>query len=136
MPLLSRDEILQADDLTYQDVEVSEWGGTVRVKMLSGTERDAYEQSMISIRVDNNGRRTVRQDSTNARAKLVARCLIDEDGQRLFADKEVVQLGQKSAAALNRVFEVAAALNGLTESDVEELTENFTPGQNGDSTSD
>jgi len=40
--LLTRDEILKAEDIQYETVPVPEWapGGTVRVKTLSGEERD------------------------------------------------------------------------------------------------
>ena len=40
MSLLSAAEILAADDLPTEDVEVSEWNGTVRVRALTGAERD------------------------------------------------------------------------------------------------
>jgi hypothetical protein len=42
---LTRDAILQAPDLQGEDVAVPEWGGTVRVRGLSGAQRDAYEAS-------------------------------------------------------------------------------------------
>ena len=32
MPYLTRDDILQAVDLKYEDVQVPEWGGVVRVR--------------------------------------------------------------------------------------------------------
>ena len=57
----------------------------------------------------------------NVRAKLLARCLCDEHGERLFNDAEVEALGAKSAAALDRVFKVAQTLNGIGEKEIEEL---------------
>ena len=44
---LTRDAILQATDLTFEDVAVPEWGGVVRVRGLTGTERDAFEASVV-----------------------------------------------------------------------------------------
>ena len=41
--LLTRDLILKADDIQTREVEVPEWGGTVLIRALTGTERDAYE---------------------------------------------------------------------------------------------
>ena len=35
MALLTRDEILAADDIKTEDVEVPEWGGDVRVSVMS-----------------------------------------------------------------------------------------------------
>ena len=42
-------------------------------------------------------------------------------------------LGEKSADAISRVFEVAQRLSGMARRDVEQLTGNFSTTQNGDS---
>ena len=47
MTYLSRDTILQREDIKTEDVEVPEWGGTVRVRGMSGVERDAFEAGLI-----------------------------------------------------------------------------------------
>jgi hypothetical protein len=60
----------------------------------------------------------------NLRAKLVARAIVDETGKRIFADADIPALAGKSAAALNRVYEVAQRLSGITQEDVDELTKN------------
>jgi hypothetical protein len=130
MALLSKDAILQADDLPTEDVEIPEWGGTVRVRALTGKERDAFEASLQQQR----GKEFVRV-TANVRAKLVAKCLVGEDGERLFSENEVNALGAKSVAGLDRVFEVAARLSRLSEEDVEELAGNYDAAQSGDSSS-
>ncbi len=132
MELLTRNEILDADDLTYEDVDVPEWGGRVRVKSMTGLERDSYEKSVMVMR---NGEAQV--DPENIRAKLVARCLIGPDGRRLFHDDsaEFKALGGKSAEALDRVFTVCQRLSGIRKEDVDELTGNFTETATGDSPS-
>jgi len=126
---LSRDDILKAEDLSTEEVDVPEWGGTVLVRGMSGRERDEFEVSM-TVR---HGKQMV-QDFANTRAKIVARCVVDEDGQRLFTDADVAVLGEKSGAAIDRIFGVASRLSGLGAEDVEELAENF-GGTNGDSSS-
>lgn len=130
MALLSKDQILAAEDTSFEDVAVPEWGGTVRVKALSGAERDQFEQSVMQ----RKGKR-FEVNARNMRAKLVAVSVVDEDGNRLFADADVEALGKKSAAALDRVFTVAQRLSGLTDEDVAELEENFTHALNGSSIS-
>lgn len=121
MSLLSRDSILSANDRTTKDVEVPEWGGTVRVQSLSGRERDKFESSMIKMRGNKR-----EENLENLRARLCVLCMVDESGQRMFNDKEdVIKLGNKSAKALQRVFDAAQEINGMTESDVEEMTEGF-----------
>lgn len=130
MKLLTKTQILEARDLTFEDVDVPEWGGTVRVRALSGWERDRFEDGLMT------GRGKKRQVSMqNARARLAALTIIDEEGQPLFAEADTQALGRKSAAALERVFEVAMRLAGISDGDMEEMTENFTPGQNGAFTS-
>lgn len=119
--LLSREQILGAEDRKTEDVAVPEWGGTVRVRGLSGIERDAYELSMVQLGAD--GSRQTRLD--NLRGRLVAMACIDDEGNRIFTDADAHALGEKSAAALERVFDVARRLSGLTEDDVEELAEGF-----------
>lgn len=129
--LLSREDIIGSDDRKTQDVAVPEWGGDVRVKALSGAERDAYELSLVIV---TGNTATTKLD--NVRAKLVAYSCVDEEGNRLFSEEDIVALGEKSAAALQRVFDVARKLSGLTDEDVEELAEGFGDAPSDDSTSD
>ena len=43
MDLLSRDDILNAGDLTIETIAVPEWGSEVKVKTLPGAEKDKWE---------------------------------------------------------------------------------------------
>lgn len=116
MGYLSADAILGADDRAWEDVEVPEWGGTVRVRELSGTERDKFEGGFVG----KNGKDVKYEEF---RARLAGLSMVDEAGKRLFrTDAEVKRLGEKSAAALQRVVDVAVRLSGLSEDDVAELT--------------
>ena len=128
--LLTRDQILQTDDMQTQDVPVPEWGGVVRVTGLTGAQRDAFESEVVVM----NGR-DMQRNTRNIRARLVAVTVVDEQGKRLFTHQDIEALGGKSAKALDRVFSAASALSGLSESDVEELAENFADGQSDDSIS-
>lgn len=129
--LLTREEILGADDRRHEDVEVPEWGGTVRVRALSGTERDAYEAGIVQISGDGRRKFTL----ANARARLVSLSIVDENGARLFSEGDIEELGEKSATALERVFDAARRLSGLSEEEVEGLVEGFEHAPSGGSTS-
>lgn len=120
MKILTKDEILQADDIRKEEVKVPEWGGSVWVKTMSGKERDQFEAGIIS----GKGQRDLR----NLRAKIVSVSVVDESGKRLFSSEDALGLGDKSAKALDRVFSVAQRLSGLTPQDVEELTKNSSAG--------
>lgn len=117
--VLDREKILQANDLPRELVEVPEWGGAVYVRGLTGTERDKFEASLVEQRGKNT-----RLNMQNARAKLVALSVVDENGNRIFNDADVKLLGNKSAVALQRIFDVAQRLSGLTAEDMDELTKN------------
>lgn len=122
MALLTADQILSADDLQTEEVEVPEWGGSVLVRGMSGTDRDRFEAAMMK---DNMSGISKDRALENYRARLAAACMVDEAGKRLFrSDAETRRLGEKSAQALTRVVEVASRLSGLTDGDVEELTGN------------
>jgi hypothetical protein len=128
---LTKQAILEAQDLQTEPVEVPEWGGAVLVRSLTGRERDAYEQSVMVRRG-----RTYEARLTDARAKLVSLSIVDEEGVRMFSDGDVKKLTQKSAAALSRVFNMAARLSGISEADLDELAKNSGSAQNGASGSD
>jgi hypothetical protein len=139
MPL-NRDQILKADDLGQEWVPVAEWGGEVLIRTLSGKERDAFEASCRQERpvLDARGkpirgRTEMVSNQDNVRAKLVARSIVDDQGNRLFTDQDVNALGKKSAAALDRVFEVAARLSRLSEDDIEVMSGEYEAAQSGDS---
>ncbi|RBQ21623.1 hypothetical protein DP939_02620 [Spongiactinospora rosea] len=131
MALLSKDQIWQAHDITYEDVPVPEWGGEVRIRGLAGEERDAFEEA--SLKRGRGGSREL--NLKNARARLIAACAINEDGSPMFVTADVLKLGSKSAAALERLFKVAQRLSGMTAEDMDELTGNSEPGQSGPSPS-
>lgn len=127
---LSAAAILACDDTQFRDEPVPEWGGTVRVRALTGKERDAFEASNRQIRDDG----TIVYLPDNQRAKLVARSLIDpETGARLFTDQQINALGEKNAAVLNRLYEVAATLSGLAPDSDEDAEKNSESDQSSDS---
>lgn len=131
MALLSKDQILGADDRKTEEVPVPEWGGSVLVRTLSGRERDEFEASTVKTR---GGKQESNYD--NFRARFVALCVVDETGQRLFrTNAEVSMLGNKSVAALQRVFDKAQEMNGMSQKDVEDMTEGFDVAPDADSTS-
>lgn len=123
--VLGKSDILAASDLERELVEVPEWGGSVYVSSMSGLERDAFEASSIELREDAKGKTTAHPVLANMRAKLCARTIVDEAGERLFDDAEIEELGRKSAKALDRVYEVAQRLCGMREADIEELAGNL-----------
>lgn len=122
--LITRKAILEAQDIETQRVRVPEWGGDVLVRGMTGAERDAFEAMIVEKRGNN-----YQVNMHNMRAKLAAWTVVDEDGKRLFSEADVEALSQKSAGALQRIFNVASELSGITAGDMEELAKNLMPGQ-------
>jgi hypothetical protein len=116
---LSKDAILAALDLPREVVAVPEWGGEVLVQGLTGAQKDEFEMSLYV----RKGERLVYQPA-NVRAKLVARCIITDQGERVFGDADIEALSRKSAAALDRCYEACSRLSGLSPKDLGELEKN------------
>ncbi len=120
---LTKEDILNAEDIHFEAVDVPEWATgkrlKVRLRTLSGKDRDAYQASLL---VDPaTGSQEVRLQ--NATARLLSHCIVNGDGSLMFSEDEVSDLGEKSGIALNRVYMVASRLAALTKADLEELIE-------------
>lgn len=114
--MLKREEILSKTSLKKESVTVDEWGGDVLVSEMSGSVRDAWEQSLR--KKDENG------SLVSPRAKLIACTVVDEDGNRVFSDDDVEAIGKLSSLSLEKVCEVSMRLNGLADGDVEKAKKN------------
>ena len=111
--MLNRDDILNVVDLDVKEVKVPEWKGSVNVRGLTARERDSFEASIgASANLD------------NLRARLVVLTLVDEEGKRIFKDSDAKALGDKNAEVVNRLFDVARQMSGMTDADVNELEGN------------
>jgi len=117
MALLDRGAILAAEDYVKESVEVPEWGGEVFVRVMSGSERDAFESQFV-------GQNGTGKNFQNIRARLATLTCCDDGGELLFGPADIIELGKKSAKALDRIFGVAMRLNGLQAEDVKALEKN------------
>jgi hypothetical protein len=113
---LTKDAILSVNDLQIEEVFVPQWKGTVRVRSLSGAERDDLEASMI----DDKGNPIKK----NFRARLLSLALCDERGKPLFSQAEAEALGKKNGAAMSAIFTVAMRLSGMGAPEVEAIKKN------------
>ena len=118
--MLTKAQILAADDLESVTVPVPEWGGDVLISMMSGSARDEYEQSLFKFQADG----TAKPDYSNSRAKLLAVCLIDENGNRLFTAKEIEILGKKNSKVLDKLYAVADQLNAVSAAGIKDQAKN------------
>jgi hypothetical protein len=115
MALLKRSAFTSIPRKTVE-VEIPELKGFVRLREMNGTERDTFEVSAFR----DNGDGKTRIDPMYLRARLVARCLVDEADKRIYGDDEIEQLSQDfPASILGRLFDAAQKLNGVDPAAVE-----------------
>jgi hypothetical protein len=115
MTLLTKAAIEKIDDLKYVEVNVPEWGGKVRIKTISASQRDKFEEHVL--KSGNNA-------ADNIRARLAVMCIVDEHNKNIFTESDIKMLGNKSAAALDRIFSEAQKLNFMSDKDIEDLAKN------------
>ena len=111
--ILSKKDILLANDTVIKKVHIPEWGGDVYVRSMSGEQRDQFEALIV----------TNRNSVENFRAKLASMTVCDEAGNLIFTEADIKELSKKSAAALQRIFIASQKLSRITPNDVVELTE-------------
>jgi hypothetical protein len=114
--MLNREEILAKTDLKKETVTVEEWGGEVIVSSMSGTYRDAWEQSIRQKDASGN--------LVSPRAKLVIFTVVDEQGNRIFKDDDIEAIGKISSEALEKICTVAMRLNGLGAEEISKAKKN------------
>lgn len=101
---LTAAEILTAQDSKTVDVDVPEWGGTVKLRTLTGAEAAEFFDAFQ------------RGEKSAAVVKLPLLCAVAEDGVTpLFTEGDLVQLRTKSLSGLMRLQRAAVKLNGLTD---------------------
>ena len=106
--MLTREQILAAQELKTDTVEAPEWGGTVIVRELPAAERLAFFADLEALKGTDE-----RQNNLLASALFVCRTVIDAEGKRVFQDEDAEPLTLKNEATLQTVANKAAELNGI-----------------------
>ncbi|MGO4154341.1 hypothetical protein [Cupriavidus sp. YAF13] len=123
MTILTKDAILAAADITTEDVLVPEWGGSVRVAVMSGRARDKF------IALQGDGKAAY----SEFQARVLVAAVVDEAGQPMFTEADVEALRDKSQPVLDRLVAVSMRLNGLGSQAVEEAKKNSDAAPSSDS---
>ena len=106
---LSKKAILEAKDIKTKEIEVPEWGGAVCIRIISGADRDVFEQAYSEKKMD------------AFRTRFLVLTICDASGERVFTNDEVEALNKKSSKVLNRLFDEAWEFNAFTPAAVEAL---------------
>lgn len=116
MSLLTREQILAAQDRRYTELPVPEWGGTLRLR--SSTAGERAELAKVAAGLDKDG------DGLAFKTAAVANAICDAAGERVLTAADVDALGAKSATVLDRVFGAVLALNKVDPAQQEARAKN------------
>lgn len=110
-------EGLFAAKVPVEEMEVPDIG-RIKVRGLTVGEKDEYEGDIFRL----EGRRNFKMK--NARAQLLLRCVLDKNGTRFFADKDMGKLLELPAVIADPIIDVARRLSGMATGDIEEMVKN------------
>ena len=129
---LTKDDILQVQDLPVKEVFVKEWNGYVFMRTLTAKEKEDYEWYIYT-----QGKKTEKTGGVieDARVRLVASCLVDAQGERMFSVEEFKVLAGKSSSAIESLFKVAQQMNGMEVEEADRVVQDLSKGQSESSTS-
>ncbi len=133
--MLTKEEILAADDLPREAVNVPAWGGDVILQRLTAAEWNKWQ--VVNFAGQDEMKEGDHEKSMAGMCALIIQSLVDEAGEALFEDTEEnrAALARKSMAALRVVFDKALKMNAGTAEAVEEIEKNLEAGQVEDSNS-
>ena len=98
-------DLLGINDRPSTQVEVPEWGTTLTIRSM--TLSDSIKLADMAGAL--NGSKMLKAEQI---ASVVAWVVVDEEtGERIFSDKDVPALAQKSSEALMRIYNAWAAFN-------------------------
>ena len=103
--VLTRSQILDSRDLQFAEVDVPAWGGLVRVRALNAGEMAQFRA--MSVEVVDQQTREIRDGHRlfTMSAWVVCRGVVDDQGQRVFADSDLDLLTNKSAVIIDEIAE-------------------------------
>lgn len=107
-------DILAADDITTEEVEVPEWGGTVTIQGFT----KARQQQLRKMATDP---RTGQLDNEKLEMQIFIYGVIDPK----FEPVQATELKEKSAGALDTVITRILAISGMTRESVQEATKSI-----------
>ena len=100
-----RAKILAAEDRKFETVHVPEWGVDIRVYSLTARDKTALQKHILKYE----------ELPDDYHARIVYMCACDDTGTRIFSEKDIVDLQDKSATAVSRIAEIASRISKLID---------------------
>ena len=99
---LTAESILAAEDFQYAEVDCPEWGGSVRVRSLSGGQRVTLKKAIDAGRDD--------IDET-----ICVMAIVDDEGNRILKQQQISELSKKSTAVISRIAIRVLEISGMRD---------------------
>lgn len=110
--MLTREQILKAQELRTTEVTVDEWGMAVTVKELSEVDRADFFEKAKAFDSEPGEKKNRLYASL-----FVCRTAYHPDGQRLFDDDAAHILGQKNSQTILPLYYAAELINGISDAE-------------------
>ena len=108
--LLNKDQIFAIDDIKTKIVDIPEWGGEIKLRVLSVGAQIKFDE--------------YREDDKKAIMYSIINSCVNEDVSYLFNEEDIQHLEQKDPNVIMRLFNEIISLNKQKENDIEELAKN------------
>lgn len=93
--------------------------GNVRIRSLTELERSRLEASMRDKRGNLNTTKQV-----EIKCRVIVAAVVDEEGNQVFTNSDIAQLGQQDSKITNELVEAIQAHCGWSDDDLEDLEKN------------
>lgn len=127
-------DIIERDDLKYEELWVPEWDAWILVRGMTAAERDLFE--ILASKYQAEGRSGKAKGTLKIRALAASMCIVHpETKEQVFSIGDIEALTLKNGAALDLIFETVQVLSGLGAVALKRALENFRKAQaNGSNT--
>ncbi len=116
--MLTKSQILQSRPRETRDIHVEEFGGVVRIRALTTSERSRFESS-LQTKGKSDPKKVVL-----VREKLLVQSVVDDSGNLMFSEADIPALSAQPAKAVEKIFNAIQELSGFSDVDVESLEKN------------
>ena len=116
MSLLNKHQIFASNDLKSQIISIPEWGGNIKIRVMSIGER----LTLDSLKIDEDDK------DMNLAFNWIIKSCIDENDKLLFDDPEedIKFLKGKSSDSILKLFNAILSLNKQSQDDIDDLAKN------------
>ena len=132
MTIASREALLKLCERRYSTIDIPERDISIRIQSLSEAEKSQYETCLIA----KNGRGIMRERLQDATRRLIALCVVDEEGKRIFSDSDLSAIANLDSYISSRIYDACQEHCGFNKGDIDETVKNSEEISVDDSTTD